>query len=141
MNPTGSCDGKQFIAGRHRFAVLQTVGQHAQRERLGPGQRVCLGFSVSQAAGQIHDLGNPAAIRLALDFDFQIHSWNLNQIPDTVEFKTAGARCGLENAEKLEQLRALENGIQIAVVKVEPDSVGVDTPEDVEWVERYLNKL
>jgi 3-deoxy-manno-octulosonate cytidylyltransferase (CMP-KDO synthetase) len=46
----------------------------------------------------------------------------------------------LENAEKLEQLRALENGIQIAVVKVEHESVGVDAPEDVEWVERYLKK-
>ncbi len=46
----------------------------------------------------------------------------------------------LENAEKLEQLRALENGIQIAVVKVEYDSVGVDSPDDVEWVERYLKK-
>ena len=47
----------------------------------------------------------------------------------------------LEAAEKLEQLRALENGIPIAVVKVEFDSVGVDAPEDVEWVERYLKKL
>jgi 3-deoxy-manno-octulosonate cytidylyltransferase (CMP-KDO synthetase) len=47
----------------------------------------------------------------------------------------------LEAAEKLEQLRALENGIQIAVVRVEFDSVGVDAPEDVEWVERYLKKL
>ncbi len=46
----------------------------------------------------------------------------------------------LEKAEQLEQLRALDNGIQIAVVKVEHDSVGVDAPEDVEWVERYLKK-
>src|SRR3984885_7907988 len=46
----------------------------------------------------------------------------------------------LENAEKLEQLRALENGIQIAVVKVDYDSVGVDAPEDVEWVERFLKR-
>jgi 3-deoxy-manno-octulosonate cytidylyltransferase (CMP-KDO synthetase) len=46
----------------------------------------------------------------------------------------------LEAAEKLEQLRALENGIQIAVVKVDYDSIGVDAPEDVEWVERYLKK-
>jgi len=44
----------------------------------------------------------------------------------------------LENAEKLEQLRALENGIPIAVVKVEYDSVGVDTPEDVKRVEKLL---
>jgi 3-deoxy-manno-octulosonate cytidylyltransferase (CMP-KDO synthetase) len=46
----------------------------------------------------------------------------------------------LENAEKLEQLRALENGIPIAVVQVNYDSVGVDAPEDVEWVERFLKK-
>ena len=46
----------------------------------------------------------------------------------------------LENAEKLEQLRALEHGIQIAVVKVDYDSVGVDAPEDVERVEKLLNR-
>ncbi|TAL07056.1 MAG: 3-deoxy-manno-octulosonate cytidylyltransferase [Verrucomicrobia bacterium] len=44
----------------------------------------------------------------------------------------------LENAEKLEQLRALENGIPIAVVKVDYDSVGVDVPEDVARVEKIL---
>jgi len=44
----------------------------------------------------------------------------------------------LENAEKLEQLRALENGIGIAVVKVAYDSVGVDVPEDVKRVEDLL---
>jgi 3-deoxy-manno-octulosonate cytidylyltransferase (CMP-KDO synthetase) len=45
----------------------------------------------------------------------------------------------LERAEKLEQLRALENGIPIAVVKVEYDSVGVDVPADVKRVERLLS--
>jgi len=44
----------------------------------------------------------------------------------------------LEQAEKLEQLRALENGIQIAVVKVDYDSVGVDVPDDVVRVEQLL---
>ncbi len=44
----------------------------------------------------------------------------------------------LERAEKLEQLRALENGIEIAVVKVDYDSIGVDVPEDVERVEKIL---
>jgi 3-deoxy-manno-octulosonate cytidylyltransferase (CMP-KDO synthetase) len=44
----------------------------------------------------------------------------------------------LEHAEKLEQLRALENGIPIAVVKVDYDSVGVDVPEDVKRVEELL---
>ena len=47
----------------------------------------------------------------------------------------------LERAEKLEQLRALENGIPITVVKVDYDSVGVDVPEDVARVERLLGKV
>lgn len=46
----------------------------------------------------------------------------------------------LEAAEKLEQLRALENGIPIAVVKVEYDSVGVDVPADVARVEDLLKR-
>lgn len=44
----------------------------------------------------------------------------------------------LERAERLEQLRALEHDIPIAVVKVEHDSVGVDVPQDVARVEQWL---
>ena len=45
----------------------------------------------------------------------------------------------LENAEKLEQLRALENGISITVVQVDYDSIGVDAPEDVAKVEAIIS--
>lgn len=44
----------------------------------------------------------------------------------------------LELAEKLEQLRALEHGIRIAVATVEHEGIGVDIPSDVERVERIL---
>ena len=46
----------------------------------------------------------------------------------------------LEQAEKLEQLRALENGIPIAVVRVNYDSVGVDVPADLKRVEQILKR-
>jgi 3-deoxy-manno-octulosonate cytidylyltransferase (CMP-KDO synthetase) len=44
----------------------------------------------------------------------------------------------LEEAERLEQLRVLENGYRIRVVDVAHDSVGVDTPEDLKAVEERL---
>jgi 3-deoxy-manno-octulosonate cytidylyltransferase (CMP-KDO synthetase) len=40
----------------------------------------------------------------------------------------------LERAERLEQLRALENGFRIRVVETEYESLGVDTPADLERV-------
>ena len=40
----------------------------------------------------------------------------------------------LELSERLEQLRALENGYRIRVVETEYESIGVDTPEDLERV-------
>lgn len=44
----------------------------------------------------------------------------------------------LEVSEKLEQLRAIENGIRIRVVETEFESIGVDTPDDlVKAQERY----
>jgi 3-deoxy-manno-octulosonate cytidylyltransferase (CMP-KDO synthetase) len=46
----------------------------------------------------------------------------------------------LESAEKLEQLRALDNGISLAVVRVAYDSVGVDVPADVARVEELLKQ-
>jgi 3-deoxy-manno-octulosonate cytidylyltransferase (CMP-KDO synthetase) len=45
----------------------------------------------------------------------------------------------LELAEKLEQLRALENGYRIKVVETEHETIGVDTPGDLEKVLEKLN--
>lgn len=44
----------------------------------------------------------------------------------------------LERSEALEQLRALEHGIRIKAIETHYDSVGVDTPEDLERVRASL---
>jgi 3-deoxy-manno-octulosonate cytidylyltransferase (CMP-KDO synthetase) len=44
----------------------------------------------------------------------------------------------LERAERLEQLRALENGLRIRVVEVDSNSWGIDTPADLEAFEAVV---
>ncbi len=46
----------------------------------------------------------------------------------------------LEKIERLEQLRVLEEGFKIKVVETNFDSIGVDTPEDLEKVKSFLEK-
>src|SRR3989304_3104369 len=47
----------------------------------------------------------------------------------------------LEDAEKLEQLRVLENGYKIKVVQTKYNSIGVDTKEDLERVRTIVRSM
>lgn len=48
----------------------------------------------------------------------------------------------LEQIENLEQLRAIENGMRIVVVKFDSfECIGVDRPEDIERAERIMKRM
>ena len=47
----------------------------------------------------------------------------------------------LERAERLEQLRAIENGFKIRVVETEYESVGIDTPADWKRVSELFERF
>ncbi len=61
--------------------------------------------------------------------------------PEVLKAITALPQGLLEKAESLEQLRWLENGYNIAVRLTEHESIGIDTPEDLQKAnEVYVNR-
>jgi 3-deoxy-manno-octulosonate cytidylyltransferase (CMP-KDO synthetase) len=60
---------------------------------------------------------------------------------DFLQIFTGLPRGKLEQAERLEQLRALENGYRVKVVVTDKDSIEVDTPEDLERVRETYAKM
>ncbi|MDZ4121905.1 MAG: hypothetical protein U1C33_05755, partial [Candidatus Cloacimonadaceae bacterium] len=46
----------------------------------------------------------------------------------------------LEKIEKLEQLRLIENGISIRMIKTEYQGIGIDTPADLIAIQQYMQE-
>jgi len=46
----------------------------------------------------------------------------------------------LEDTEKLEQLRLLENGFKIKIIKTQYQGIGVDRPQDVDLIEKIMKE-
>ena len=60
---------------------------------------------------------------------------------DVLKEITQLPQSSLELAESLEQLRWLQNGYRIKVGLTDIETVGIDTPEDLERAERFLGHL
>ena len=58
--------------------------------------------------------------------------------PAALQAITALPQSSLEKAESLEQLRWLQNGYQIKVGLTQVETVGIDTPEDLQRAEDFL---
>lgn len=106
------------------------------------------------------DYRNPNVVKVVVDFDDYALYFSRSPIPfDRAPFASFRAykHIGLyvysrdfldkfaklppsmlEQAESLEQLRALENGIRIKVIETAYNPISVDTPEDIEVVRRII---
>lgn len=108
------------------------------------------------------EMGNPNAVKVVLDLAGYALYFSRSPLPyprqegGAVPLKHLGIygyqreallrlaalpQTPLERSESLEQLRALENGLRIRVLKAGRTSPGVDTREDLERVERLLGKV
>ena len=110
-----------------------------------------------------HDLNNPHVVKVVVDLEGNALYFSRSTIPPSrgaepakpgphvykhiglyayrrafVRELAALPQTPLELAESLEQLRALEHGFHIFAVETHYDSIGVDTPEDLERVRRQL---
>lgn len=65
-----------------------------------------------------------------------IYSYKVDALAKFVKMKTSH----YEDLEKLEQLRALENGLSIGAVEITKNLFGVDTPEDIKKIEGVLSE-
>ena len=107
------------------------------------------------------DIANPNAVKVVSDFNGRSLYFSRSTIPFDRDrsqpgyFKHLGIyayrkraldlfvslpESSLERAERLEQLRFLENGIPIYVAETPFDSIGVDTEEDFARVEKVLRQ-
>ena len=109
----------------------------------------------------VDDIGNPNAVKVVAAADGRALYFSRSTIPydrDKISFTGYRKHLGLyayrkpaleqfaslapsplEQIERLEQLRLLENGISIYVGQAEGDTIGVDTEEDLQRVDQILH--
>ncbi len=110
---------------------MATIGVQASREELANPNKVKLVKSNSGRALYFSRSMIPFLRDGGEDMSVYLH-WGIYAYRREVLERFVALPAGkLENCEKLEQLRALENDIAIQVLITDLESVGVDTPEDL----------
>lgn len=77
----------------------------------------------------------------AEDLYWYLHIGVYSYRPESLAHFSMAPESRLEKLEKLEQLRALEKGLSIGVLKTKAILMGIDTPSDLEKVSQYLKEL
>ena len=117
---------------------MATIGVQGSREELDNPNKVKLVKSNSGKALYFSRSMIPFLRTGGEDMPVYLH-WGIYAYRRDVLEKFVAMEAGkLENCEKLEQLRALENGIRIYVHVSNLTSIGIDTPEDLVLAEKKL---
>ena len=64
-----------------------------------------------------------------------IYAYTVKALKEFCKFKASN----LESAEKLEQLRALENSKKIKMLEIQTKSIGIDSKQDYEKAMKLFN--
>jgi len=129
---------------------------------LGPFADPEVGVSTLRTPCPVHEIANPNVVKVVVDQSGKALYFSRAPIPWDRDGNGAAARWkhlglyayrkhvldrfrslpvgALEMAERLEQLRLLENGVPIHVEPVEFDTIGVDTEADLIAVEALLTR-
>jgi 3-deoxy-manno-octulosonate cytidylyltransferase (CMP-KDO synthetase) len=76
-----------------------------------------------------------------LDIKYYRHIGVYAYLPECLQQFVSLSPSILESIEKLEQLRALENGIPIKMIETAYQGIGIDTPADLEITEKLISSL
>jgi 3-deoxy-manno-octulosonate cytidylyltransferase (CMP-KDO synthetase) len=127
---------------------------------LGPMTRADVQVSTVMTLCPVHDIANPNAVKVVADHAGRALYFSRSTIPFDRDgnagfsymkhlgfyaYRKAALdkfvtlpEAKLERSERLEQLRFLENGIDIYIAETPFDTVGVDTEDDLKRVESIL---
>ncbi|MDR3561822.1 MAG: 3-deoxy-manno-octulosonate cytidylyltransferase [Negativicutes bacterium] len=141
------------VQGDEPLIAPEVIDALAEAFDQAPPEMVMATLKTEAAEEEIH---NPAVVKVVTDlagnalyFSRSLIPYPRTQLAGTKVYKHIGiyayrrefllayaalAPTPLEQTESLEQLRALEHGYRIKVLKTEFQSIGVDTPEDLQHV-------
>lgn len=123
------------------------------------GDPSCVMATVIKKADRLEDLTNPNVVKVVIDEHKNALYFSRATIPfnrdrqAVVYYKHLGLyayrkefllafrqwpKSTLEKAEQLEQLRVVEKGYKIKTVLTDAETIGVDTPQDLAYVETLL---
>ena len=136
--PTGVIDELIAVMKQHPELPMATVAVRRPRSEMADPNRVKVLFGADHMALYFSRALIPFLREGGEDAPVYLH-WGIYAYRREALEKFVSLPPGrFESCEKLEQLRALENGIGIYVLETELESVGVDTPADLAEAEKKM---